>query len=80
MTETLHNEWLKVGGGKGKSAGKLGVEFSVGHLLGNAHEEPVMLLKCGSGNRSLGHDLLEIAPAGKNLLPKRRRNRYLSFR
>jgi hypothetical protein len=70
VTQTNHNEWLKVGAGIGKSAGKMGVEFSVGHLLGNACEEPVMLLKSCIGNRSLGHDLLPPgAPGFDHVVP-----------
>jgi hypothetical protein len=48
----LHNDWLSP---KGKT---MGVEFGVGHKLGNAIEEPVLLLKSCIGNRSLGWDLL----------------------
>ncbi len=48
----LNNDWLAVKGGK------IGVEFAVGHILGNALEEPVMILKACIGNRALGWDLL----------------------
>lgn len=48
----LHNEWMTV---KGKT---MGVEYGVGHQLGNAIDEPVMVLKSCIGNRSLGWDLL----------------------
>jgi hypothetical protein len=56
--DVLHNEWLKVGEGKGKGKGKMGIEFALGHALGEAVDEPVMLLKSCIGNRSLGWDLL----------------------
>jgi len=48
----LHNEWLKVG------KGKMGIEFGLGHVLGEFLDEPVMLLKSCIGNRALGWDLL----------------------
>lgn len=48
----IRNEWLTVKGGK------LGPELGIGHVLGNAIDDPVMLLKCCIGNRSLGWDLL----------------------
>ena len=48
----LRNEFLVVKGGK------MGVEYAVGHCLGNAIDAPVMILKCCIGNRSLGWDLL----------------------
>ena len=51
-TSLLHNEWMTV---KGKT---MGVEYGVGHQLGNAIDEPVMILKSCIGNRSLGWDLL----------------------
>src|SRR4051812_38086279 len=57
----LHNEWLTVGGnpsGKPNTGGTVGIEFGVGHQLGNALSEPVLLLKSCIGNRSLGWDLL----------------------
>lgn len=58
-TSLVHNEWLKVGAGLHyRMKLFMGVEYSVGHLLGNAYENPVMLLKCCVGNRSMGHDLL----------------------
>lgn len=46
------NNWLTVAGGK------IGVEQGIGHQLGNALEEPVLILKSAIGNRSLGWDLL----------------------
>jgi len=48
----MNNEWLTVKGGT------LGPEFGIGHVLGDAVDAPVMLLKCCIGNRSLGWDLL----------------------
>ena len=46
------NDWLTV------SAGKIGIEIGIGHHLGNALDEPVLILKSSIGNRSLGWDLL----------------------
>lgn len=46
------NDWLTVSGGK------IGVEQGIGHRLGNALQEPVLILKSAIGNRSLGWDLL----------------------
>jgi len=46
------NDWLTV------SAGKIGIETGIGHHLGHALEEPVLILKSAIGNRSLGWDLL----------------------
>ncbi len=48
----LRNEWMKVSGGN------LGPEYGIGHLIGNAIDAPVMVLKCCIGNRALGWDLL----------------------
>lgn len=56
----LHNEWMTV---KGKT---MGVEYGVGHQLGNAIDAPVMILKSCIGNRSLGWDLLP--PGSKRFL------------
>ncbi len=50
--QLFNNEWLTV---KGKT---MGIEFAVGHCLGNAIDAPVMILKSCIGNRSLGWDLL----------------------
>lgn len=52
-----HNEFLTVKGSK------MGAEYGIGHQLGNALTDPVMLLKSCIGNRSLGWDLLP--PNGK---------------
>lgn len=41
-----------------KVAGNFGPEISFGHIMGDLHDEPVLLLKACIGNRSLGWDLL----------------------
>ncbi|MBT8036142.1 MAG: sialate O-acetylesterase [Verrucomicrobiae bacterium] len=46
------NDWLTI------SSKKIGIEIGIGHQLGNAIDEPVMVLKSSIGNRSLGWDLL----------------------
>ena len=56
--DVLHNEWLKVGEGMGKGKAKMGIEYGLGHELGNVLNEPVMILKSCIGNRALGWDLL----------------------
>ncbi len=48
----LNNEWLGVKGGT------IGPEFGIGHVVGDAIDAPVMILKSCIGNRSLGWDLL----------------------
>lgn len=45
------NDWLTV-------SNKIGIEIGIGHQLGNAVDEPVMVLKSSIGNRGLGWDLL----------------------
>ena len=50
--QRFNDEWLKVGGKT------LGPEYGIGHPLGDAVADPVMLLKSCIGNRSLGWDLL----------------------
>jgi len=47
----VKNEWLTV-------TGNFGPELGFGHVVGELHEEPVLLLKACIGNRSLGWDLL----------------------
>lgn len=47
----VRNEWLS----PNKS---FGPELGFGHIMGNWHDEPVLLLKACIGNRSLGWDLL----------------------
>ncbi|MEZ6135811.1 MAG: sialate O-acetylesterase [Pirellulaceae bacterium] len=51
-TSVKRNDWLTVSGNK------IGIEIGIGHWLGNALEEPVLILKTAIGNRSLGWDLL----------------------
>ena len=48
----LNNEWM------GIKKGTIGPEFGIGHVVGNAVDAPVMILKCCIGNRALGWDLL----------------------
>ncbi|MEI6235633.1 MAG: sialate O-acetylesterase [Planctomycetota bacterium] len=48
----LNNEWMCIKGGT------IGPEYGIGHVVGNAIDAPVMILKCCIGNRSLGWDLL----------------------
>jgi len=50
------NQWLNIGCGASKSS--IGPELGFGHMMGNFHEEPVLLLKASQGNRSLGWDFL----------------------
>lgn len=45
------NDWLTV-------KGNFGPELGFGHVMGNAFDEPVLVLKACIGNRSLGWDLL----------------------
>lgn len=47
----MRNEWLK-------PKGRFGPELGFGHVVGNDHDAPVLLLKACIGNRSLGWDLL----------------------
>ena len=60
----LHNEPLQVG------KGKIGVEYGFGHQVGNALEEPVLILKSCIGNRALGWDLLPPGSAGYEFTAK----------
>jgi len=50
------NQWLTVG--CGANAHSIGPELQFGHILGDYHEEPVILIKASQGNRSLGWDIL----------------------
>ena len=51
--QQLNNEWMTV-----KTCKTIGPEFGIAHIVGDAIEQPVMLLKSCIGNRSLGWDLL----------------------
>jgi hypothetical protein len=50
--DVLNNQWLKI---KGR---EIGPEIGIGHKIGHALDEPVLILKSCNGNRSLGWDLL----------------------
>ena len=50
-TAVLRNEWLTV-------KGNVGPEMQFGHVVGDALDAPVLILKSCIGNRSLGWDLL----------------------
>lgn len=50
------NKWLSVGCGAG--VGKIGPELGFGWVIGDYHDEPVLILKTSQGNRSLAWDFL----------------------
>lgn len=50
--QDVKNEWLTV------KKGNIGPELQFGHIMGDIHDEPVLILKACIGNRSLGWDLL----------------------
>ncbi|QDU31704.1 hypothetical protein ETAA8_68640 [Anatilimnocola aggregata] len=50
------NKWISIGCGAGDN--NIGPELGFGHMVGEYHEEPVLLLKASQGNRSLGWDYL----------------------
>jgi alpha-galactosidase len=50
------NKWLTVGCGSG--SGTIGPELGFGHVMGNRHNEPVLIIKASQGNRSLAWDIL----------------------
>jgi hypothetical protein len=52
-------KWLSAG--CGASSDRLGPELGFGHIMGNYHDEPVLIIKTSQGNRSLGWDF---APPG----------------
>jgi Carbohydrate esterase, sialic acid-specific acetylesterase len=69
----LHNEWMTV---KGRT---MGVEYGVGHQLGNAIAEPVMVLKSCIGNRSLGWDLLPPGSKGYDFTGKDKSGKEVTY-
>ncbi len=68
-----HNEFLTV---KGNT---MGVEYGVGHPLGNAINEPVMILKSCIGNRSLGWDLLPPGSKGYDFVSKDKTGKEVTY-
>ena len=50
------NKWLSIGCGAGDN--NIGPELGFGHMVGNHHDEPVLILKASQGNRSLSWDFL----------------------
>jgi alpha-galactosidase len=50
------DKWLSVGCGAGSN--NIGPELGFGHILGDHHDEPVLILKASQGNRSLSWDFL----------------------
>lgn len=48
----MNNEFMTI------TKGTIGPEYGIGHVVGNAIDAPVMILKSCIGNRSLGWDLL----------------------
>jgi len=50
------NKWLSVG--CGASSNSIGPELGFGHIVGDYHDQPVLILKASQGNRSLGWDFL----------------------
>ena len=55
------NKWLSVDCGAGRN--RIGPELGFGHVMGDYHDDPVLILKASQGNRSLGWDYL---PPGSN--------------
>lgn len=51
--QQFNNEWMTV-----KACRTIGPEFGIAHIVGDAEDAPVMVLKSCIGNRSLGWDLL----------------------
>jgi len=50
------NQWLNVGCGANESS--IGPELGFGHMIGDFHDEPVLLIKCPQGGRDLGYQFL----------------------
>ncbi|MDX1679290.1 MAG: sialate O-acetylesterase [Akkermansiaceae bacterium] len=57
VVTATNDTWLKPGCGAGKDS-SIGPELGFGHILGEHHEEPVLLIKASQGNRSLNWDFL----------------------
>jgi hypothetical protein len=51
--QLFNNDWMTI-----KTCKTIGPEFGIGHVVGDAVDAPVMILKSCIGNRSLGWDLL----------------------
>lgn len=58
------NDWMTV------KSGKIGPEIGIGHALGDALDEPVLILKSCIGNRSLGWDILPPGSKGFDFTAK----------
>lgn len=56
MVTAEANKWLSVG--CGASSNSIGPELGFGQLIGEHHDEPVLILKASQGNRSLAWDFL----------------------
>lgn len=52
LTNTRDAEWLTVGKRRG-----LGPELQFGHIMGNHHDEVVLVIKAAQGNRSIAFDI-----------------------
>jgi hypothetical protein len=65
--QVFNNEWMTV---KGKT---IGPELGIGHFVGEAIAEPVLILKSCIGNRSLGWDLLPPGSKGYEFTDKDRK-------
>jgi alpha-galactosidase len=50
------DKWLDIG--CGASDNSIGPELGFGHMVGDFHDEPVLILKASQGNRSLSWDFL----------------------
>jgi alpha-galactosidase len=50
------SKWLDIG--CGASNNSIGPELGFGHMVGNFHDEPVLIIKASQGNRSLSWDFL----------------------
>jgi len=56
VTAGSRKGWLEPGFGARPQF--IGPELGFGHVIGDVHEEPVLLIKAAQGNRSLGWDIL----------------------